>query len=85
MALSIGYRGWESREAFEEARERFAAWLQANADRYEAFGPLRMMGWNSPMVPASRRYYEIQQPVRERKSDPDIDPGRPIEMAMRPQ
>lgn len=64
MALSIGQRGYDSAERIAAARHRFQTWLQRHEDRYEAVGPLRMMGWNSPFVPRDQRYFEIQQPVR---------------------
>jgi hypothetical protein len=38
-------------------------WLAANP-QWEVCGPMRSMGWNSPMVPDARRYWEIQLPIR---------------------
>jgi uncharacterized surface protein with fasciclin (FAS1) repeats len=64
MAISIGGRGYEMAQTIATMRARLDAWLAANADAYEAAGPLRTMGYNSPMVPANRRYYEVEMPVR---------------------
>lgn len=44
--------------AIEEINDRLA-----NDDTLTADGPARMMGYNSPFVPAPLRYHEIQQPV----------------------
>ena len=38
--------------------------LAAHAGSLDACGPLRTMGHNSPMVPASRRFFEVEIPVR---------------------
>ena len=63
-AVSIGLRGDYTPERIGEARGRLEAWLKHHADRYEAAGPLRVMGYNSPMVPAEKRYAEVEFPVR---------------------
>jgi hypothetical protein len=64
LVLSIGQRGWTTAEALQAAETRFERWLAERDAQVEAAGPLRVMSWNSPMVPASQRYYEIQQPIR---------------------
>ncbi len=69
-ALSIGYRGYESRKAIRSARARFDRWLAEN-EQYVADGELRIMGWNGPAVAGSRRYYEVQLPVRPAKTGSD--------------
>ncbi|MFM7280657.1 MAG: heme-binding protein [Planctomycetia bacterium] len=61
--LSIGRRGSMSERAMKSSRIEMDAWLAANA-QWEVCGPMRSMGWNSPMVPDARRYWEIQLPVR---------------------
>lgn len=60
--VSIGLRGYERRERIERARDKLERWI-ANKPGWRAAGPLRTMGWNSPMVPADRRYFEVQIPV----------------------
>jgi hypothetical protein len=64
MAISIGGRGYEMAQTIAGLRARLDAWLAAHGDEYEAAGPLRTMGYNSPMVPANRRFYEVEMPVR---------------------
>ena len=64
MAISIGGRGYEMAQTTAALRARLEAWLAAHADTYEAAGPLRTMGYNSPMVPANRRFFEVEMPVR---------------------
>jgi len=62
--VSIGVRGDYSAKRVAEARARLEAWLRQHADRYEAAGPPRVLGYNSPMTPADQRYAEVQLPVR---------------------
>lgn len=67
--VAIGVRGSHTAEKVAEARERLQRWL-AQQDEYEATGKLRVMGYNSPMVPAERRYVEVEIPVTsEKQSD----------------
>jgi uncharacterized surface protein with fasciclin (FAS1) repeats len=63
-ALSIGLRGDYTLERIADVRARLEAWLKRHADRYETAGPLRVLGYNSRMVPVDRRYAEVQLPVR---------------------
>jgi len=60
--ISFGLRGEPSDEAVALARAAIEARLRA--DGYTAAGPWRRMGYNSPMVANSRRFSEIQLPVR---------------------
>ncbi len=62
-AVSLGLRGQRTRESLRNARSRLTEWLAANSARYERACELRVMGYNSPFVPAARRYYEVQIPV----------------------
>jgi hypothetical protein len=48
-----------------KASSLLKAWLKNHADRYEASGDLRVLGYNSPMIPRNKRYFEVQIPVRE--------------------
>lgn len=63
--VSIGVRGAHTTAAVEEARRQLRTWLDERADEYRAAGPLRVMGYNSPMVPAERRFFEVQIPVEK--------------------
>jgi SOUL heme-binding protein len=63
QVLSMGCRGRTSEGRIQAARSELEAWLAANPD-YVADGPLRAMGYNSPMVPDKRAYFEVQIPVR---------------------
>ena len=62
-AVSIGCRGANTREAMAEARRLLESWI-GERDDLEIAGDLRLMGYNSPMVSTSRRYFEVQIPVR---------------------
>lgn len=67
LCLSIGVRGEPSRAT----RELLHQQLQAELEKYpglQSNGDLRVMGWNSPFVPRSARYFEVQIPVRERQT-----------------
>ncbi len=64
LALSFGMRGDVGRAQLAEAKANLDTWLRNNASEYEASGPLRVMGYNSPFVAASRRFTEVEIPVR---------------------
>ncbi|HYV34493.1 MAG TPA: heme-binding protein [Gemmataceae bacterium] len=63
MAASFGIRGDVTKARLAEAKAHLDVWLKQHADEFEASGPLRVMGYNSPFVAASRRYAEVQIPV----------------------
>ncbi|MHC4958239.1 MAG: heme-binding protein [Planctomycetota bacterium] len=62
--LSFGMRGMRSPAAVKFARK--ALLEQARRDGWQIDGEWRLMGYNSPMVPAARRFWELQVPVRPR-------------------
>jgi monofunctional biosynthetic peptidoglycan transglycosylase len=66
-AVSIGLRGVERPRRIEDARQKLELWI-AEHPRWRSAGPLRIMGYNSPMVRADRRYFEVQIPVKQRGS-----------------
>lgn len=68
--VTIGVRADHSAERIAEAKERLERWL-AQQDEYKAAGKLRVMGYNSPMVPVERRYLEVEMPVKNKEG---IDP-----------
>jgi hypothetical protein len=62
LAVSIGVRGNLGGRTVEQAGELLRAWIADRPDLREA-GPLRVMGYSSPMIPRNLRYSEIQIPV----------------------
>ncbi|MFM1872796.1 MAG: hypothetical protein RL398_2218 [Planctomycetota bacterium] len=72
-ALSIGAIGDDRRDRVEAMGARLQAWLAAPDCRYEAAGPLRTMGYNSPMVPRDQRYFEVQLPIRTKQASAKSD------------
>lgn len=46
--------------------EALESWLAQNASDYERDGKVRVMGYNSPFVWKSQRFFEIEIPVRKR-------------------
>lgn len=62
--LSIGVIGDDRQDVVEELAQRLHGFLAAHADTYASDGPLRTMGYNSPMVPRDQRYFELQLPIR---------------------
>jgi hypothetical protein len=68
--LSIGAIGDDRRERVEQLRARLEAFVAASAGRWQACGPLRTMGYNSPMVSRDRRYFEVQLPIRQAEPAP---------------
>lgn len=67
--VSIGQRGGISPGRILDATQQLEAWLAANAGRYERAGEVRVMGYNSPMVPRAQQYHEVQIPIRPRTTD----------------
>lgn len=59
--LSIGFRGSRSQGLMKRAK----AWLERHAAQngWKRAGSFRSMGYNSPMVRASSRFWEVQMPV----------------------
>jgi hypothetical protein len=70
--VSIGLRGRRSRDTVDAARD----WIQEHMTRegWCKAGSWRTFGYNSPMVSASRSFWELQIPVtRCQKSDGQAD------------
>lgn len=61
--LTIGARGYDRAARIDEMRQRLDDWL-AEHPEWQAAGPLRLMGYNSPMVPEAKRCFEVQIPLR---------------------
>ncbi len=66
MTLTIGARGYDSPARIAELRSALLDWLATHGQGLELAGPMRTMGYNSPMVPVSRRFFEVELPVRAR-------------------
>lgn len=66
--VAIGCRGRMTDRATAELRRELERWIALRPD-YEAAGPLRVMGYNSPRVPAARSYFEVEIPVRRVTAD----------------
>lgn len=61
--LSMGLRGDWSSQAVAAAEQHLLRWMEAHSDEYKVAGNLRMMGYNSPKVPVSKRYFEVELPI----------------------
>lgn len=64
-AVTIGVRGSTDRKQVAEVEARLRTWLKEHASEFEANGPTRVMGYNSPFVPEFLRYFEVEIPVKE--------------------
>ena len=62
--LSTGVSGRRNNEVIRDRIDRLQSWIADHED-YELAGPIRLMGYNSPFVPAAKQFYEVQIPVRE--------------------
>jgi len=60
---SFGLRGRRTDERVLDAKRAVEGWLAGRSD-IEAAGHVRVMGWNGPMTPITRSYFEVQIPVR---------------------
>lgn len=63
--LSIGIRGNVTKARLADAKIHLETWFKEHAKDYEASGPLRVMGYNSPFVAANQRFTEVEIPVRQ--------------------
>jgi hypothetical protein len=64
----MGARGDLDSKAVAAAHSHLMTWLEDHAGKFEASGELRVLGYNSPMIPIDKRYFEVQVPVRERRN-----------------
>ena len=62
--VALGIRGRPSPNEMRDAQSRLEKWISYEAD-YKAAGPIRLMGYNSPMVPRDRQFFEIQIPLEK--------------------
>jgi hypothetical protein len=60
--LSIGAIGDDRADRVKALAERLRGWL-ATQQQWAAAGPIRVMGYNSPMVSRDDRYFEVQLPI----------------------
>ncbi len=65
--VSIGFNGYESEKAINEAKVKLEKWLSEQKE-YVADGSYRLLGYNSPMVPAAKRFWEVQIPLKSAKN-----------------
>ncbi|HEY1065449.1 MAG TPA: heme-binding protein [Pirellulales bacterium] len=61
--VSLGDRGDMEPAQVKLATQRLEKWLLDHKDEYKPAGEPRVMGYNSPMVPSSLRYFEVQIPI----------------------
>ena len=61
--LSIGCRGSQNSANISQARARLLEYLNEHSGQYTIIGPMRVMGYNSPFVPRSSNFFEVQIPV----------------------
>lgn len=52
--------------------ESLASWLAQHAPEYERDGKVRVMGYNSPFVWKSQRFFEIEIPVKKRSRTTEV-------------
>ena len=73
--VSSGHRGWQTPAKVAAAKERIEKWLAQERPDLERVGPLRVLGYNSPMVSEDRRYFEVQYEVKPvAKKNPTNEP-----------
>ncbi|MCM8536618.1 MAG: heme-binding protein [Lentisphaeraceae bacterium] len=61
--ISIGLKGRESTSLIKSSLMKLEDWLSKN-EMYEEAGSARLLGYNSPMVPQDKRFWEVQIPVK---------------------
>ncbi|MEM9414746.1 MAG: heme-binding protein [Planctomycetota bacterium] len=58
--LSFGSNGNYNQRKIDDILEQIDAHLETISDEWQATGEMRVMGYNSPMIRAERRYFEVQ-------------------------
>ncbi|MEM8738357.1 MAG: heme-binding protein [Planctomycetota bacterium] len=66
--LSLGFFGAAKQNRVDAALDHVRAALAQRPDLVAA-GPARLLGYHSPFVTASRRYHEVQIPVKDRPTE----------------
>lgn len=66
--VSIGFRGRSDAKQLKKHEATLQQWLKENATDWKADGDTRLLGYNSPFVPAPMRYNEVQIPVKAANS-----------------
>lgn len=64
--VSIGLKGDSARVELVEIERRLEQWLAQQATDHERAGNLRVLGYNSPQVPAESRYFEVELPIKKK-------------------
>jgi len=65
--VSLGMRGLRTQASLSDACERLSKWIEAHP-RYDATGGPRVMGYNSPFNALNKQFFEVQIPLREKKT-----------------
>jgi len=66
--VATGVRGFRNRKRLGDAYQILLNWIEAHP-KYETAGPVRVMGYNSPFVPADQQYFEVQIPLRDKDGE----------------
>ncbi|QDU36903.1 SOUL heme-binding protein [Maioricimonas rarisocia] len=66
--VSLGMRGRRTSESSRQAQATLQAWLDAHPE-YEQAGDFRIMGYNSPYVPADKQFWEAQLIISRRNAE----------------
>jgi hypothetical protein len=65
--LSFGIRGPMTDQKTRQAKQAIEERLRRESASWKRDGEWRLLGYNSPMVPAERRFWELQLPVAPRE------------------
>jgi hypothetical protein len=64
--LSVGIRGALTQQSIRSAKAKIELELGLQSGSLERAGDWRVLGYNSPMVPAINKFHEVQIPVKSR-------------------
>lgn len=64
--LSIAQRGPVTKEAIKSAQDKLNAKLKELA-KVQSAGEFRILGYNSPMIPREKNFWEVQLPINDAK------------------
>ena len=76
QTLTMGCRGDTNYRNVARLRKDLEAWLDKQPE-WQVAGELRVMGYNSPMVPWNKRYFEIEIPIERKPLSSAAQTGAP--------
>ncbi|XAM00045.1 heme-binding protein [Phycisphaeraceae bacterium D3-23] len=73
--VSFGSNGNYNQDTIDEILDEIDAYLDTVSEDWQPTGQMRVMGYNSPMIRADRRYYEVQVVIEAVEDRDEAEPA----------